>query len=252
VSGPRSFFGDDVLAGAAADCGRRRQPPGFALAAGSRLVGGIVNVAPPGRSCRAVDRPAPSALLDKLVRRIYPLYPDDEAQSITVELIHGDAVDAFATLGGHIYIFEGLIAQASSPEELAGVLAHEVEHVRNRHIVQALEVNLFTLIGLEAALPSGGQADPRMVHPFLSLQFSSQQESEADELGLERLRSAHVDAGGFAQFFERARSMPAPPSILSNHPSNQSSEAPAASFVGYPARPVLDAGEWQTLRTIGR
>ena len=217
-----------------------------------RWLGAMVDAVPPGRSCRAADRPGPAALLDKLVQRIYPLYPEDRLLPITVDVIHGDAVNAFATLGGHIYVFEGLIAQARSPEELAGVLAHEIEHVRNRHIVQALGVNLLTMMALKAALPGGGQVDPRTVHLFLSLQFSRQEESEADQLGLERLRSAQVDAGGFAQFFARARSMPAAPPILSNHPSNESREALAARFAGYPVRPILGPGEWETLSAICR
>ncbi len=217
-----------------------------------RRLGAWIQVVPPGQSCRAAARARPGALLDQVVRRIYPLYPDDAALPITVEVIHGASVNAFATLGGHIYVFQGLIEQARSAEELAGVLAHEIEHVRNRHIVQSLGVNLVTALALQVVLPGNGPIDPGVAQWFLGQQFSRQQEAEADELGLERLRRAEVDAAGFGQFFARAKTMADPPPILSNHPSNESRAALAARFVGYPVRPVLAGGEWETLRDICR
>ncbi len=212
-----------------------------------RWLGRIVGTAPPGALCRGRDRPESTAALDKLVQRIYPLSADDQAVPITVEVVRASAVNAVAAPGGRIYVFEGLIKQAGSPEELAGVLAHEIEHVRNRHVIQGLAVNLLTLAALRMVLPEGGESDARLAYLLLSLQFSREQEAEADEKGLARLRSAQVDAGGFAQFFARAEELASPPPILSNHPSNESRKALAMRFRGYATRPVLDAVEWKAL-----
>jgi beta-barrel assembly-enhancing protease len=217
-----------------------------------RWLAGIVGTAPPGAVCRGQDPPESKAAFDKLVRRIYPLSADDNAVPITVDIVRGSTVNAMATLGGHVYVFEGLLKQAGSPEELAGVLAHEIEHVRNRHIIQGLIVNLLSLQALRIVLPGGDPSSARIAHLLLNLQFSRQEEAEADEKGLERLRSAQVDASGFEQFFARAQQMPSPPPILSNHPSNESRKALAARFRGYVSRPILDPAEWKTLSAICR
>jgi predicted Zn-dependent protease len=214
----------------------------------ARVVGG----APPGVPCGEHEASASKAALDKLVRRIYPLAGDETAVPIRVEAVRNDSVNAVATLGGRVYVFEGLIKQAESPEELAGVLAHEIEHVLNRHIIQGVAVDLLTFEALRIVLPSGDPSGTRMAHLVLTMQFGRKQEAEADEKGLERLRAAQVDAGGFEQFFARAQRMPSPPPFLSNHPSNESRQALAASFRGYETRPVLDAGEWQSVKAICR
>jgi len=215
-------------------------------------LGTVAGMVPPGDVCQGRARPESGALLDKLVRRIYPLSPDDKAIPITVEVIRGETVNAYATLGGRIYVFDGLLRQARSPEELAGVLAHEIEHVRERHIIQAMAVNLLTYKTLTMILPGSGPLDASSAYLFLSLQFSRQEEAEADSGGLERLRSAQVDAAGFEEFFARAQRLPAPPAILSNHPSNESRRELAARYRGYPTRPVLDPGEWAALGAICR
>ena len=207
-------------------------------------IGGAVGMIPPGEECAAH---APSrAALDALVARIYPLSKDDVAP-VSVRVIHGETVNAFATLGGRIYVFQGLLEQARTPEELAGVLAHEIEHVRNRHILQGFVVGLFTFQALRVAVPEGGGSGDQVVRELLGLQFSRDQEGEADEKGLERLRAAQVDPGGFADFFERAAKQQSPPAILNSHPSSESRIALAGRFRGYATHPVLDALQWSAL-----
>jgi predicted Zn-dependent protease len=214
-----------------------------------RGLGDAVGFLPPGQPCSGQARA--SALFDALVARIYPVLADDADIPLKVEVIHGKTVNAFAALGGRVYVFEGLIDQARSPEELAGVLAHEIEHVRNRHVIQGVAVDLLTLEGLRLALP-GDPQDTRLAHLLLNLQFSRGQEAEADEKGLERLRRAQVDAAGFEQFFARAQAAPAPPQFLSSHPSNEARRALAARLRGYPVRPVLEPGQWEVLSAICR
>ncbi|MFO1467524.1 MAG: M48 family metallopeptidase [Steroidobacteraceae bacterium] len=194
------------------------------------------------------DASGPSGLaLAQLVRRLYPLSGEDREVPISIEVVKGETVNAFATLGGRIYVYDGLLQQAQSPEELAGVLAHEMEHVRQRHIIQGLVVSLVTWGGLKAIFQTG---DNGATHTLLSLSFSREQEGEADEGGLERLRSASIDASGFARFFERARKMASAPAILSSHPSDEDRAARAARFTGYPTRPVLTEEQWRALRAI--
>jgi len=188
--------------------------------------------------------------LSRLVARVFPVLPGDEELPITVEVVHGKEVNAYATLGGHIYVLDGLLRQAQSPEELAGVLAHEIEHVRNRHILQAVAVDVVADEAIRAVLPSDSPIDPRFAHLFLNLQFSRKQEAEADALGLARMRAAGVDAAGLEQFFARVGRLSQVPPILSNHPSPESRSGMVAASRGYPVRPVLAPDAWRRLAAM--
>ncbi len=211
-----------------------------------RILGGI----PGGNACTGRSHPESQALFRKLVQRIYPIAPGDADLPISIDVLPGKTVNAYATLGGHIYVFDGLVKQAKSADELAGVLAHEIEHVRNRHIIQGVAVNLFTLSALKVALPGDHPTGSYIAYMLLTLKFSRQQEYEADVAGLERLRAARVDAAGFQQFFARAEKMSAAPEIVSNHPANDVRKELAARFTGYPVEPIMDQQEWGVLKTI--
>ncbi len=203
-----------------------------------------------GRTC-AGGAPARAALAT-LVGRIYPLYPDDAALPLTIDVIAGTTVNAYATLGGHVHVFDGLLQQARSPEELAGVLAHEIEHVRQRHIIQGVAVNVLGAGALALLVPGGHESATRLAAALMELKFSRGEEAEADEKGLQRLQRAQVDATALMQFFLRARDLPQAPELVSNHPDNGARAALAQRFRDYPVRPILDAQQWQALRGICR
>ena len=206
---------------------------------------------PQGASvCHDAPPAAGSDALNRLVVRLYPLDAEDRTIPIEVALLRGDTVNAFATLGGRIYLYDGLLQQARSPEELAGVLAHEIEHVRHRHIIQGVVVSAATWGGLKAIV--GGAADAGVAHALLTLSFSREQEAEADEDGLRRLRTAGVDADGLVRFFERTARSGSAPAILSSHPADTDRADRAARFRGYPVRAVLSAEQWAALRGLCR
>ncbi len=211
--------------------------------AGQPVAGGV---------CAGRGDPSSTLALKKLVARIYPLDDEDRSLPITVDVVPGTTVNAFATLGGHVYVFDGLLKRARSADELAGVLAHEIAHVRHRHIIEGAVVNLFTWGALRAALPNGTPSGSEAAYLLLSLKFSREQEHEADEDGLRRLKQAHVDAAGLEQFFARLEELPSPPAILSNHPPSEERASLAATFTGYPTEPALGADEWKSLARICR
>ena len=215
-----------------------------------RWMGNILAGPAAENACQGRNHPESLTLFHKLVQRLYPLAPGDSELPITIEVVPGKTVNAYATLGGHIYVFDGLLKQARSADELGGVLAHEIEHVRNRHIIQGVAVNLFTLRALKIVLPGDHPTGSYIAFMLLTLKFSRQQEYDADMAGLERVRMARVDAAGFQQFFARAEKMPSPPEIVSNHPANDSRAELAARFRGHPVEPIMDQAEWAALKTI--
>lgn len=200
--------------------------------------------------CTGRNEPAARELLQKFVKRLYPLDDGDAGLPVTIDVIAGKTVNAYATLGGGIHVFDGLLQQAETPEELAGVLAHEIEHVRNRHIIQGVAVNLVTLGALKLVMPGNREAEAQMAYLLLTLKFSRQEESEADVRGLMRLQAARIDTAGFKKFFTRVANKSSPPEIISNHPASDSRAELAARYSGHPVEPILNQDDWMTLKRI--
>ena len=125
------------------------------------------------------------------------------ANQFDVIVVDWDLVNAFATPGNKIVLTSGLIGQAESPDEVAGVLAHELGHVRLLHP----ETSLVRVMGMSAAvelLLGGGSGTLANIGVLLTqLSYTRQAEVEADTSALETLKSAGISAQGLADFFRR-------------------------------------------------
>lgn len=132
------------------------------------------------------------------------------------------SVNAYAAPGGIVVVHAGLLRAVKTPEELAGVLAHEIAHAELRHSLKALVKS----IGLRAvaALVLGdlsGSALAEAAQHFTELGYSRDAEREADREALRRLTAAHIDPGGLLRFFallEQEQPL-ASPAFLSTHPA---------------------------------
>jgi Zn-dependent protease with chaperone function len=131
------------------------------------------------------------------------------------------SINAFALPGGVIVVHTGLIEAVRRPEELAGVLAHEVQHVEQRHSLEAL-VRSLGLRGLWVAVTgdvgAGIAGDAAL--KLASLRFSRNAEHEADARGFDLLLRHDIDPAGMADFFGtmQAAAGSSPPEWLSTHP----------------------------------
>lgn len=184
--------------------------------------------------------------LQKLVKRLYPVASEDSDFSIDVHIVEDSAVNAYATLGGKIYVNSGLLKQAGSAEELAGVIAHEIGHVQNRHIMEGVMVHSFTAEGVSMLL--GRTSSAGWVRYFLRMDFTRSQEAQADEAGLMRLQKAHISNKGFRDFFERMQQSGTNPVFLSDHPSNEARMEMTEHFSNQDTQPVMTPDEWHALR----
>jgi predicted Zn-dependent protease len=150
-------------------------------------------------------------------------------------IIKDDSINAFAGPGGIIAIHSGLILAANREDELAAVMAHEIEHVQQEHLSRMFENNkkglLPTIAGLVAALLIGSQnpqAGIAMVMGGIGynaqqqLAFSRDHEWEADRFGIDVLHSAGYDPNAMADFFDtlatRYRNDSKAPEMLMSHP----------------------------------
>jgi predicted Zn-dependent protease len=126
-------------------------------------------------------------------------------------IIQDDSLNAFTIGGGYVYLNSGVILQAGDVSELAGVLAHEIGHVRQRHVSRRQEgQTLATLLTLAAtAAVAAAGADPSVLVAAQSLNVAMQlknsrgNESEADYEGLQYMVRTGYSPRGMVRFFER-------------------------------------------------
>ena len=133
-------------------------------------------------------------------------------------------VNAFALPGGIIVVHTGLIQLADTPEQIAGVLAHEIEHVEQRHSLHGMaqQLGVTAIISLVAGDMAGLAA---MAGNLAQLSFSREHESAADDRGFDRLLRARIDPRGMRDFFKKmgehyGEMGAAVPALLSTHPTS--------------------------------
>jgi predicted Zn-dependent protease len=145
--------------------------------------------------------------------------------TIHVHYNEGPLVNAFATLGGHVVLHQGLLETVPDENALAMVLAHEIAHVRHRHPIAS--AGRAAALGF-ALMLVGADAGSGMVQSAMSqggtltmLTFSRPPDAAADATALEALNRAYGHVAGADSFFrsmlKRAGSS-APPVFLSSHP----------------------------------
>lgn len=164
--------------------------------------------------------------LDRLAAPLLETLPDT-GYPFDLHLVDDPTLNAFAVPGGHIVVHSGLIEAAETPEEVLGVLGHELAHVTERHSLRQMvgSAGLFVVVqallgdasGLAAVLVDGSTE-------LLSLSFSRDHELEADRVGWQYLLEAGIDPRGMIDFFETLEEetgddMSGALSFLSTHPA---------------------------------
>ena len=121
-----------------------------------------------------------------------------------ITILDFDMVNAFALPGGEIIIFKGLIEKSKRPEELAGVMAHEIQHIEQRHMTKILikDKSLDILISSMTGDSSGAGTALMAAKTLGSLAYRRSEESSADTEGLKMLVDARIDPYGMIDFFK--------------------------------------------------
>jgi len=153
-----------------------------------------------------------------------------EDMDITVSVINSDTVNAFATLGGNIVFFTGLLDVIPNENILSMVMAHEIAHIKFRHPLRALGRGV--VVGVAVATMSGVAGNDIVAKLIgdtsllTTLNFSRSQENAADKLALEALVKQYGHANGSIQLFElfsqqQGESSGKIPEFFTTHPLNQ-------------------------------
>ena len=187
--------------------------------------------------------------LDALLDRLDPKARTD---GNTLELVDVGLPNAVALPGGRMLLFDSLLEEAASADAIAGIVAHEIAHVRRRHVAAAMvrQMGLGTVVAL-----LGGGALAGNAGNLLSLRYSRSHESEADGDAIAMLRAAGIDPRPTARLFEQFASNESgepgySAEFLSSHPLSRGRAGLfAASYdasVSY--RPALAADQFAKLR----
>jgi Zn-dependent protease with chaperone function len=192
------------------------------------------------------------AAFDKLMRQLeiaagLPL-------PLTATVVRKPDANAITLPGGRIYVFQGLIKEARTPDELAGVIAHEVGHVAHRDgtrtIMQGAGLSL--LFGLLLGDFVGGGAVVIAAKTLLQTRYSREVEAAADAYGVTLMARTGGDQRALAAILSRiAGSTHGGPKILSDHPETRDRIAAIGRMASSaPSRPLLDEAQWSALKSI--
>jgi len=176
-----------------------------------------------------------------------------DTAGIHLHVVHDEVINAFALPGGNIIVNDELILLCDNADMLAGVLAHEIGHIRHDHITKKLTKE----IGLTAISAVAGGKNAEAIRNILkkltAASFDRTQEHEADTAAVNYLVHAKIDPNGMAYFFkkmdEKLGSGPEWSKWLNTHPDSKDRAAEVLAL--RPAlndyQPCMPDSSWQQL-----
>ncbi len=115
-------------------------------------------------------------------------------------------VNAVSLPGGYVYIFKGLVDLVKSDDELAAVIGHEMGHIAARHAMKRLQASHAGLLAVLASIPAKSpdlSVGLSVAIDSLFIEYSQQDEMQADELGIKYLKAAGYDQRGMVTMLEK-------------------------------------------------
>ncbi len=212
------------------------------------------------------DDPELTDYLNNLGYRLVAASPENRL-SFQFFALRDRTLNAFALPGGFIGVHTGLIEATQNESELAGVLGHEIAHVTQHHLARMIENQNQGIIPSLAALAVAilaARSNPQVATAAIAtvqatsiqkqLDFSRDNEREADRIGIQIMRSAGFDPRAMATFFERLQKNSRlyennAPAYLQTHPLTSERIADMQNRVAsLPVKQVADSLEFQLIR----
>jgi beta-barrel assembly-enhancing protease len=237
------FFGRFSASRAVADL----IPYGAADRIGAQSIGMFGPIAP------ACENHPGNAALQRILDRLQA--GADYGRPFKLHVARARMANAFALPGRHIVLLSGLVKQAKNPEEVAGVLAHEMGHglEKDPEALFVRNVGMQTLTQLLTG-QSGGQSAVTLGAILLQLRYSRAAERSADNHAVEILRKARVGPKPTGEFFLRNAATTSEGesalNYLSTHPSSKERAQLFLTQPVYPGVPLLSDQDWSDAQAI--
>lgn len=182
-----------------------------------------------------VDDPEITKYIEEVMARLMAQVPP-QPFDYSINVIRHNAINAFASPGGNLFVFTGLILAMDHESEMAGVLAHEIAHATQRHIAtriaQMSKISMLSLAGALIGAFVGGDAGSAMTVGAMAagqaaqLSYSRADETDADHVGMGYFLKAGYPPRGMVGAFEKIRKQQwlvgsNIPTYLSTHPAVQ-------------------------------
>lgn len=161
----------------------------------------------------------------------------DTDYNLQFTVVHNKELNAFATPGGHILVYDGLLNKLEKPEELTGLLAHEATHVRERHSLRAMASDLSRSIFLSIILHDRSGISSVLIQNadmLNSLRYSREMERVADKGAVETMVKNNISPEGMVDLLyllKRQDKTPQSYAYLSTHPATQERIADVRSVI---------------------
>jgi predicted Zn-dependent protease len=181
----------------------------------------------PVYEAQALPSPTQDKLNQMLDRLEQHLPPDmAEGRDFQVFYVPQEVINAIAIPGDRVIIYQGLLAQAESENEVMMVLGHELGHFANRDHIRGLGQRLLFRVAIAAVFGDAGGLGSLAASGVTALsdaQFSQKQERQADQVGLDLLNQVYGQVAGATDFFERmSEQRGLEIAFLATHPTSKS------------------------------
>jgi len=173
------------------------------------------------------EHPKLTQYLQGLADKISKAQNLPEEMKITAHYMDSDTINAFATIGGNLFIYRGLLEMVDNENTLVTLLGHEIGHVKYRHPIKSLGRGIAVSIAMSTIT---GSTDSQIMGDaglLTVLQFSRKMELQADEEAMHTLQKlyGHIQGGAdLFRLFQKMRKETAtdePAEIFSTHPLDQ-------------------------------
>lgn len=180
----------------------------------------------------------------RLVQQFYDSLRYGSNYPIRITVVQEPVVNAFAVPGGHIVVFDSIIGIMDVPEQLAGLLAHEVSHIQLKHSTRAIFRELANQLLISLIFGDYGSVSGIVAQhssQLAGLSYSRSLEIEADLHGFELMKKSSIPLRGMPDLFRKmkvtAPAAPEVPNFLSTHPALEERIASAEKQIQQNKRP---------------
>lgn len=195
--------------------------------------------------------PDGNAALQRLTARLTAQRP--ELKDIRVVPVQSNMINALTLANDKVLLTSAIIKQAQSPDEIAGVLAHEFGHIAHRHVLRGVLGQLLSNAIISMFTGAHG-TEAGYINTLTSSAHTRAFEAEADATGISLLREAHIASQGLAEFFNRVAHMEGTSSrflqYFASHPPSKEREALMRNTVIPDATPAMDYKDWLALKNV--